>query len=207
MSDDPVTMLERSFARSGAIIKGVKPEQFAAPTSCREFNVRDLMNHLLPLPRVVAAMANDEPLDLSIIDHDFVADHDYVGAWERSAKLAVAGWRTPGSFDRTVPFPWWGEAPVRYVFWGHLNECVIHGWELARATGQPEDVDEDIAQYLLDNLEEWWLPAFRGRGLSDDDFASERSMHEGGRPFGPAIPVPEDAPVFERLLGFMGRTP
>lgn len=70
-----------------------------------------------------------------------------------------------------------------------LDELVLHGWDLARATGQPFDVEPADAAALLPFL--------------------ERSASPEGTPglFGPAVPVPADAPVLDRLVGLAGRDP
>ncbi len=100
----------------------------------------------------------------------------------------VAAWREPGAGEGmtsagglTLP-----AADVAVVT---LDELVLHGWDLARATGQPYDPDpRDVAAILP------FLEAF---GSSE------------GVPglFGPAVPVPDDAPAFDRALGLSGRDP
>ena len=70
-----------------------------------------------------------------------------------------------------------------------LNEVQMHGWDLARATGQPYEVDDASAEAVL--------PIVTPTG---DDSAREGM-------FGPPVDVPEDAPLFDRVLGLAGRNP
>jgi len=68
-------------------------------------------------------------------------------------------------------------------------ENLVHGWDLARATGQPGWIPDDVA----------------GRALA---WSREQltSRPEGpGAPFAAEVPVPPDAPAVDRLAGFLGR--
>jgi uncharacterized protein (TIGR03086 family) len=72
-----------------------------------------------------------------------------------------------------------------------LDEVVVHGWDLARATGQPYEPDEPAVLASLAFAEGFEAPA----GAAD------------GGPFGPPVPVPPDAPALDRLAGATGRDP
>ena len=71
-----------------------------------------------------------------------------------------------------------------------LDEIVLHGWDLAVATGQPFDVDPDL------------LTAVHGFVASFDP-----DPNAEGRLFGPVVEVPADAPLLDRVLGLAGRDP
>lgn len=68
-------------------------------------------------------------------------------------------------------------------------EFAVHGWDLARATGQSTDLDPEVAQRGLD---------FMSAALTPD---------RRGAAFGPAVKLPEAAPVYDRLVAFAGRDP
>jgi uncharacterized protein (TIGR03086 family) len=70
-----------------------------------------------------------------------------------------------------------------------LTEVVIHGWDLARATGQPYDVDPDIAEAVLAYVAQ----------------VAAQGPVEGL--FGAAVPVADDAPVLDRIIALSGRDP
>ena len=72
-----------------------------------------------------------------------------------------------------------------------LNEVLIHGWDLAVATGQEYRADPASAQACLEF----------GQGLAVGAPEMRDEM------YGPVVPVPDDAPVFDRLLGQTGRDP
>jgi uncharacterized protein (TIGR03086 family) len=66
---------------------------------------------------------------------------------------------------------------------------LVHGWDLARATGQEPTLDPDLAEQLL---------AFARQAINDDMRAPR---------IGPEVAVAADAPATDRLVAFMGRTP
>src|SRR6266545_1406168 len=72
---------------------------------------------------------------------------------------------------------------------GGSRDLVVHGWDLAKATGQPTELDPELGQLALDWGRENLRPEFRGRD------------------FGPEVPVAEDAGLHERLAGLFGRDP
>src|SRR4029450_5286431 len=73
-----------------------------------------------------------------------------------------------------------------------LHEVVLHGWDLARATGQPYQPDDTTAKALLTSLSEMSPP---------DDLDRRQGI------FGPPVDVPPDAPALDRVLGLSGRSP
>lgn len=73
-----------------------------------------------------------------------------------------------------------------------LDELVLHGWDLAVATGQAFDPGEDAVAAVLGFTESMSAPG---------DEESRQGL------FGPVVAVPQDAPAFERALGFSGRDP
>jgi uncharacterized protein (TIGR03086 family) len=70
-----------------------------------------------------------------------------------------------------------------------ITEVLVHGWDLARATGQPATFPDDLAEQEL---------AFSRAKLAD--IPSDRS------PFAPPQPVAEDAPAIDRLAACLGRS-
>jgi uncharacterized protein (TIGR03086 family) len=73
-----------------------------------------------------------------------------------------------------------------------LDEVVLHGWDLARGTGQEFRVDPADAEAVLQ---------FTARSAEPDQAGSREGL------FGPVVAVAEDASVFDRALGFGGRDP
>ncbi|MGG5260971.1 TIGR03086 family metal-binding protein [Phycicoccus avicenniae] len=74
-----------------------------------------------------------------------------------------------------------------------LDEVLLHGWDLAAATGQPyapTDAEAEAVLPIVTPPEDPEQAAAERQGL-----------------FGPALPVPEGATGFERVLALAGRDP
>lgn len=71
----------------------------------------------------------------------------------------------------------------------YTPDVFMHTWDLARATGQPDDLDLDFCAFLLAGMEPF-----------------EEAMRSSGQ-YGQAVPVPSDADPQTRMLGFIGRDP
>lgn len=185
MSD--VDLLESVLAKDATLIENVTADQLAAATPCPEYDVRTLVNHMVGWLRMFADSANDRPP--SGEDPAAYATDDPGGELRAAADDLVRAWRTHGT-DRSVRFMT-SELPGEAALGMTLMEYVTHGCDLAIATGQEVPFsDEELETTLA-----------RARTNLPDQYRGE------GMPFGAAVPVPDDAPAVDRLLGFMGRQP
>jgi uncharacterized protein (TIGR03086 family) len=183
-------LLERTLAQDGAIVARVRPEQATLPTPCASWDVRTLVNHLVHDVLQFTEMAQGgryEPGDADVIGDD------WAGAYREAASGLLAAWRRPGALDRTVRLPF-GEMPAGWSVGQQIADLAVHGWDVAKATGQPTDLDPEVGQLALDWGRENLKPQFRG------DEAS-------GQSFGPEVTVPDDAPLYDRLAAWFGRDP
>jgi uncharacterized protein (TIGR03086 family) len=169
----------------GRLSDGLTERQFDDPTPCPGWPVAVLLNHLITLTDAFTDGARKTPRR---------------GTSEPTADLP-AGWRDllRARLDGLVeawrdPAAWSGEATVGGVTLPAdltaavvADELVVHGWDLARATGQPYEPDPGMVRAAL-------------------GFAERFADLDGG-PFGPSVPVPAGATPFHRLLGAAGRDP
>ena len=190
LDGDPVGQLTRAVDQAGAIISRVRPDQAALPTPCRSWDVRALVNHLVHDVQQFTAMASGGKYQKDDTD---VIGEDWVGAYATAADALLKAWRREGALDRTVQLPF-GEMPATWSVGQQIADLVVHGWDLAKATGQSTELDPELGQLALDWGRENLRPEFRG------DEAS-------GRVFGPEVSVPEDAALYDRLAAFWGRDP
>ena len=84
-------------------------------------------------------------------------------------------------------------APAEVLGLVALDEVLLHGWDLARASGQGYAVADDLAEAVL--------PVVSPTGDAEADAAAREGM------FGPPLPVPPEASPFERVLLLSGRDP
>jgi uncharacterized protein (TIGR03086 family) len=177
--------LQDAVANTGRLVDGVSPDQWHAPTPCAEWDLRALVNHMTwVLEMYGAATSGDGPPHPR--DSDVLGD-DPAGAFRRAAQAAVAGWRARGT-DGTVRIPI-GELPAQVALGINLTDVYVHGWDVARATGQDAKLDDRLCAELLA-----FLPDAVPAGARD-------------RAFGPIVDVPAQALASDRLLAYCGRTP
>lgn len=182
---------EAPVARLVAIATGVRDDQLDDPTPDEGRTVSQLVGHVLGLVVAFRAAADKELGPLTDTSPDRAGWPDVEDGWReqlgpRGAEL-VAAWRSPDAWEGMtraggVDLP--GEVAGLVA----LDEVVLHGWDLARATGQDYEPDPASAEALL--------PFVSG-------------FDPGGTPglFGPALDVSEDSPVFDQVLARAGRDP
>jgi len=179
--------LHPAAGRLARIIEEVPDDSLADPTPCAEYTVGALLDHLDGTVVAFHAAAVKDPLP---------------GGPSGDAAKLQPGWRSriPDGLGALAeawddPEAWTGrtaaggvELPGGVAGVVALDELVIHGWDLATATGQLADYDgpglEAVHGFVTD---------VRNRGI------------EGL--FGPEVAVPADATLFERILGATGRDP
>ncbi|HUR75591.1 MAG TPA: TIGR03086 family metal-binding protein [Sporichthya sp.] len=177
------------------LLDGVRDDQLDGPTPCEGLTVAALLQHLLGLSQAFTDTARKTPPGPDAPRGGASTDVDLDPSWRTllppQLNELVAAWRDPAAWEGMataggVTMP----ADVMGVV--ALDELVLHGWDLARATGQEYSCDEASAGAVLEFT----------RMASAPEFASSR---EGL--FGPVVAVPADASTFEQALGFAGRDP
>jgi uncharacterized protein (TIGR03086 family) len=138
-----VQQLGRALDVVGDLITKIRPEQWSAPTPCSEWTVRQLINHLIGMNRVFAALLADEPPPpRPSADH---VEDDPVGAYRGSAATLQAAFGQPGVLERIFRGPL-GAATGADRLQIRLYDLLAHGWDLAQATGHPAKLPEDLAE-------------------------------------------------------------
>jgi uncharacterized protein (TIGR03086 family) len=178
--------LRRALDHTSDIVAAVPADAYKAPTPCPEMNVKSLVNHLVAGNIMFAAVASGEPLDLTVFEKSQLGD-DPVAAYRRSAELTLAAWQRPGALDENLSF---GNMPGDRVIRLHLTEELVHGWDLAQATGQDAALDPELSELALDAMRQ----------------APEEALRSN-RGFGPEVAIAADAEVGDRLVAFLGRDP
>jgi uncharacterized protein (TIGR03086 family) len=177
-------LLERALDQAGSIIARIRPDQAALPTPCTEFDVRALVNHVVfdiqTFAYNVGGGARGEP------DDDLIGS-DWSGAYAAAQVSLEDAWREKG-VEGTVKGRR-GEFPATWAVGQHLADLSVHAWDLATATHQSTKLDQEVARVSLDWAHGALRPEYRGTA------------------FGPEVEVPENAPIYERLVGFFGRNP
>jgi uncharacterized protein (TIGR03086 family) len=172
------------------VVATVRDDQLSGETPCEGTSVAALLDHLDGLAQAFTAAADKAPVDAAAsADGSQLGDGWREGIPARLAGLARA-WRDAAAWTGTtaaggVDLP--GEVAGLVA----LDEVVVHGWDLARATGQDLVVDERLVEGAL---------GFVRQAVAE---------HPDGSPglFGPPVPVADGAPPLHVLLGLTGRDP
>jgi uncharacterized protein (TIGR03086 family) len=160
-----------------AVLQRLTEEDIPRPTPCAEYTVGEVGQHLVRSMVLLASVAGEQ------IGTPVAGSLDTTVA--ATAEAALAAWRHRGLA---------GSVTVgRSVLPAHLAveiiplELLVHGWDIARATGHHIDVTPEVAGYVLD----------RARELITTD--------KRGRSFAAEVPAGAQATILQRLIAFTGR--
>lgn len=169
-----------------AVMARIGADQLGAPTPCPDFDVKTLIGHLNTGAERIAVMA--EGHDARSVPPVLDVGRDPAAEYGRRAARGQQAWAQWDDLSKTVVAPF-GELPAAAALGNYLCESLAHGWDLAVATGQPAEVDDDLATTAL--------------GVSQRRIPAER--RGGPIPFGPVVESAADATPIERFVNWTGR--
>jgi len=172
------------------VIAGVRDDQLTAPTPCAGTPVAGLLDHFDGLTVAFRAAAQKAPQTGAPSANAEHLAADWRTRLPAQLDALAAAWREPGAFDGETEIAGL-RMPAGAVAVVGLNEVLVHGWDLAAATGQDYRGDEASTQACLEF----------GQGFAISAPEMRNAI------YGPVVPVPDDAPVLDRLLGSTGRDP
>lgn len=183
---------DQALRSTHAIVAMIKDDQWGDPTPCDEWDVRALVNHLVAENLWVDPLVSGHTIDDVGDRYDGdVLGRDAVAAYDSSARAASHAFHRPGAMDAPVAVSY-GPVPGRIFARHRILDVVVHGWDLAVATGQAYQLDDATVQTVLD---------FQTESASPENAAMRDSI------FGPIVDVPADAPAWDRAIGLAGRDP
>jgi uncharacterized protein (TIGR03086 family) len=183
--------LESVLGVVGPLVAAVGPDQWDAPTPCADWDVRALLGHLVGGNQLVAGILTGRTT-LAQARSAPAADPlgtDPTGAYRDSAAAVVGAFRAPGVLERPVTVPF-GTVPGSVALHLRIVEVLVHGWDLARATGRTVSFPDEVVEQEV---------AFSREALpriapDRSPFAASRSVD------GAALPL-------DRLVALLGREP
>jgi uncharacterized protein (TIGR03086 family) len=180
-----------SIAKAAApivdVVRAIRSDQLDAPTPCAEFDVRGLVNHLLYWGPTLEGSARKESVPPpEAVD---VFDDDWARRLAAQVDRLVDAWGDPAAWQGTTVIGGDYELPADLVAGMVVGELVVHGWDLARATGQRPTWDEDVLAFVHEEVAK---SAQQGRDMGI---------------YGPEVVVPATASALDRTLGLTGRDP
>lgn len=180
--------------RLGELVARVDDSELGRPTPCPSYSLGDLIDHIGGLAVAFTAAARKEngtnasqppPGDAARLTDDWRA------RIPRDLGTLAQAWREPGAWTGTTRIAG-DDSPGEIVGLVAADELVVHGWDLARATGQPWRPEPELlvaAQSFLSL------------------FASPDAPAGPEVAFGPSRELPAGAPTLDRVVALAGRDP
>ena len=139
---DAPRLYEQAVTNAREYIAAVRPDQWDDATPCTEWNVRQLVSHMVSgIRNVKSVMEGNGPQNWG----DNVLGDDPLAAFDEARAGALAAVNAPGAMARTVTTRQ-GERPAADYAIGQLQEMLVHGWDLATATGQDTAMDPELVE-------------------------------------------------------------
>ncbi|MQY15687.1 hypothetical protein SRB5_58750 [Streptomyces sp. RB5] len=185
-----VSLLERAVGYLLGVLPLVTDEELDADTPCRDWDLRLLLAHVQDSLDALNEAVDDGQVTVAPDPGSFAAPdagaERAAGAVRESCRRLVAAWSRAGGGHEVIDVGGLRLSAAIVTGTGAI-ELAVHGWDIARACGAGRPLPPVLAEELLE-----LAPLF---------------VHPADRPgrFAPPLPVPEDAGVSERLLGFLGR--
>ena len=189
----PMVELGPAAKQMAELIEGVPDELLGAPTPCLEYTLGDLVDHIRQLTIAFTAAAKKDTAGMKSGrapgDAENLGD-DWRTRIPRDLSALAEAWREPAAWTG-MTMAGGIDLPGELAGIITLDELVVHGWDVARASGQDFDQDRESLEAVY---------AFVKQFSSAGEEAREGM-------FGPEVVVPDDAPLLDRLLGLTGRDP
>lgn len=181
---DPQAQLATIFPLLTALVRDLDVALLDAPTPCEAYSVRGVLEHMVGgATAFAAAFRGDDP------QAAVPPAGDAVAAFPAALADLQAAVASPGALERTIAAPFGevsGDTFARFV----AMDGLVHGWDIATATGQPYDPPAEVVAAV---------DAFARQALTEE-------LRDGDT-FKGAVEVADDAPPLVRLVAFTGRRP
>jgi len=183
------TELTDAAGATALVVGHVTPAELGGRTPCGEWDVQALVNHvILWTSHSLERRAHGESVAPELMEYDYAAEPAFAAAYRAQLDRAVAAWADPAVWDRELDVMG-AKTPASDVAALMIAELVLHGWDLAAATGQDYSVSDRAAEAAL---------------VAVEANAELFRQYEG---FADPVPTAADAPVLDRVLALSGRDP
>ncbi len=189
---DTRPLFHAALAQVAPLVDGLTTADLDRPTPCSEWTVRDLLSHLVAVEdRIVHIAGGGKPFEMPTMVEG-IADADWSDAWNSRVAPLEDALADDALLTREWVHPA-GTMPGFQAIAVYASEVAVHAWDLARALGRDAELNQDVAAAVV--------------GPITGALPSEPRGAEIGIPFGPVVPVADDASPYARLVGWVGRDP
>jgi uncharacterized protein (TIGR03086 family) len=176
-------------AQAARVVSGAPDAPEATITPCADWDLRTLLNHTILWTSYSAERrAHGESVAPELMTKDFTAESGYQADYAAQIGRAVQAWSDPKAWEGDIGVM--GDAtPAADVAAMLIMEMVLHGWDVAQATGQPYTCEAAVAEAVLKTVQ------------------AQAELFRKYDGFKDVVPVPDDAPALVRALALSGRDP
>jgi uncharacterized protein (TIGR03086 family) len=176
-------------AEDARVVSGVRADQFTAPTPCPDWDMHALLNHTILWTAYSAERrARDEPLPDDLMKRDFAAEPGFAATYAAQLDKAIAAWSDPAAWSRDLNVMG-SPTPAAHIAAMLLAEMVLHGWDIARASGQEYSCTRAVVTATAAAV----------------DASAELFRQYGG--FAAPVPLAEPVSALDPVLAASGRDP
>jgi uncharacterized protein (TIGR03086 family) len=184
---DLLDLDRRALETTAGFVRRTDSSQLGLPTPCTGWDVRALLDHVVGNNHLYAAAAAGQAVDWADRDLPYVGDDPH-GAYDRSVADVRAAFAA-ADLSATIRMPF-GMVTVGQAVAVHVVDILVHGWDLAVATGQIPALPDDLAEAAIGIVaayppDVWGSPVY----------------------FGEKVPSSPDDPPYVRLVALVGRDP
>ncbi|WP_199516547.1 TIGR03086 family metal-binding protein [Nucisporomicrobium flavum] len=178
--------------RIRALLLGITDDHLTAPTPCPDWTVGDLLDHIMSLAWAFTQAAQkrtDAPGTDTAPPQPSAANLSR--HWRSRLPVVLeelsTAWKDPTAWEGTARA---GGVTMPAAAMGTvaINEVTMHGWDLARATGQEYAADPRILETIIEFLSQG--PAEGTPGF-----------------LGPVFPTDDEATLLDQAVALAGRNP
>lgn len=168
------------------VMSNVTADQMELATPCADWNVGQLIDHLVGSQNWGAAAMQGVPPEAA----DGASQGDYMATFQQAAQNCLDCFSEEGALEKMVN-PGFGDMPGAAMLGLMMSDTFQHAWDLATATGQDNNLNPEMASQILAASQQMIQPAFRS---------------EEGSIFGMEQQAPEGANAATQLAAFLGRS-
>jgi uncharacterized protein (TIGR03086 family) len=182
MTVDLLDLFDRATAWTATKVAGAQ-DKLGAQTPCDDWTVRRLMDHLLFGQQMFASGPSGGTIAPPSGPPPELIGADPVGQYEEARKATIHAYSQPGVMEGTVKGSQ-GDVPAMQIIGIAFCDQLIHGWDLAKATGQDTTMPTDLAETAWQFLDGRIPDEARGPGKN----------------FKAAVAAPDDASTQDKLV-------
>lgn len=145
------------------VASGIQPSQLGDPTPCSEFTVGDVLDHMVVLGGTFAHLFRGE--EAPQIDPPAASGRDPLPEFRSTMDDLLDAVRSPGAMERTVTAPV-GQMPGETFARMVALDGLVHGWDLATATGRPYEVPAPVVAAVDEFARGALTPEMRSGGFA-----------------------------------------